>query len=147
MRLYFDTSALAKAYTSEIGSADVDELLGRGTTLFLSELNRVELRCMLARRFRTGELNTLQEQAIWSQFQLDVANESFEPVAMPSSAWAVAAELIDRVAPVALRTLDALHVAIASSLPATTFVTADRAQRAAAQQLGLATVGIGLDQQ
>ena len=145
MRLYFDTSALAKAYTSERGSQDVDEFLARGTTIFLSDLNRVELRCMLARRLRSGELSAVQEQAIWSQFLLDVANEFFEPVALPASAWAVATQLIDRVAPVALRTLDALHVAMASSLPAITFVTADRAQRNAAQQLGLATVGIALD--
>ena len=45
----------------------------------------------------------------------------------------------------ALRTLDALHVAVASGLPGVTFVTADRAQRSAAQQLGLNTVGIALD--
>ena len=145
MRLYFDTSALAKAYTSEAGSADVDDYLGRGTTIFLSDLNRIELRCMLARRFRMGELNAMQEQAIWSQFLLDVADEYFEPVPLPASAWTVATELIDRVAPVALRTLDALHVAMAGSLPAITFVTADRAQRNAAQQLGLTTVGIALD--
>ncbi len=145
MRLYLDTSALAKAYTTEIGSADVDDYLGRGTTIFLSDLNRVELRSMLARRFRMGELNAVQEQAIWSQFQLDVADEYFEPVPMPASAWTIAAGLIDRVAPVALRTLDALHVALASSLPDVTFVTADRAQRSAAQQLGLSTVGIALD--
>ena len=145
MRLYLDTSALAKAYTSEQGSTDVDEFLSRGTTIFLSDFNRIELRCMLARRFRSGELSAAQEQAIWSQFLLDVANEFFEPVALPASAWTVATQLIDRVAPVALRTLDALHVAMASSLPAITFVTADRSQRNAAQQLGLATVGIALD--
>ena len=40
MRLYFDTSALAKAYTSERGSADVDDFLARGTTVFLSDLPR-----------------------------------------------------------------------------------------------------------
>ena len=145
MRLYLDTSALAKAYTSERGSTDVDEFLSRSTTIFLSDLNRVELRCMLARRFRSGELSAAQEQASWSQFLLDVANEFFEPVALPASAWTVATQLIDRVAPVALRPLDALHVAMASSLPTITFVTADRAQRNAAQQLGLATVGIALD--
>ena len=145
MRLYFDTSALAKAYTIETGSADVDDFLGRGTTIFLSDLNRIELRCLLARRFRMGELNAMQEQAIWSQFLLDVADEFFEPVPLPATAWTVATELIDRVAPVALRTLDALHVAMASSLPAITFVTADRAQRNAAQQLGVNTVGIALD--
>ena len=145
MQLYFDTSALAKAYTSESGSADVDDFLSRGTTVFLSDLNRVELRCMLARRFRMGELNAMQEQAIWSQFLLDVADEYFEPVPMPASAWTIATGLIDRVAPVSLRTLDALHVALASGLPGVTFVTADRAQRSAAQQLGLNTVGIALD--
>ncbi len=145
MRLYFDTSALAKAYTSERGSADVDDFLARGTTVFLSDLNRVEMRCMLARRLRSGEISAVQEQAMWSQFLLDISNEFFEPIALPASAWSVATQLIDRVAPIALRTLDALHVAMASALPAITFVTADRAQRNAAQQLGMPTVGIALD--
>ena len=145
MRLYFDTSALAKAYTTEQGSADVDDFLARGTTVFLSDLNRIELRCMLARRLRSGEISAVQEQAMWSQFLLDVSNEFFEPVALPLSAWIVATQLIDRVAPVALRTLDALHLAMASTLPSITFVTADRAQRNAAIQLGMPTVGIALD--
>jgi uncharacterized protein len=145
MRLYFDTSALAKAYTSERGSTDVDDFLTRGTTVFLSDLNRVELRCMLARRMRSGEITAAQEQSIWSQFLLDVSNEFFEPIALPAAAWPVATQLIDRVAPIALRTLDALHVAIASALPAIVFVTADRAQRNAALQLGMHTVGIALD--
>jgi predicted nucleic acid-binding protein len=145
MRLYFDTSALAKAYTTERGSTDVDDFLARGTTVFLSDLNRVELRCMLARRLRSGEINAVQEQAIWSQFLLDISNEFFEPIALPASAWSVATQLIDRVAPIALRTLDALHVAMASALPAITFVTAERAQRSAAQQMGMPTVGIALD--
>ena len=145
MRLYFDTSALAKAYTTEQGSADVDDFLARGTTVFLSDLNRIELRCMLARRLRSGEISAVQEQAMWSQFLLDVSNEFFEPVTLPLSAWIVATQLIDRVAPVALRTLDALHLAMASTLPSITFVTADRAQRNAAIQLGMPTVGIALD--
>ena len=145
MRLYFDTSALAKAYASEQGSADVDDFLARGTTVFLSDLNRLEMRCMLARRLRSGEISAVQEQAIWSQFLLDVSNEFFEPVALPVSAWTVATQLIDRVAPVALRTLDALHLAMASTLPSITFVTADRAQRDAAIQLGMPTAGIALD--
>ena len=145
MRLYFDTSALAKAYTSERGSDDVDDFLTRGTTVFLSDLNRVELRCMLARRMRSGEITAAQEQSIWSQFLLDVSNEFFEPVALPAAAWPVATQLIDRVAPIALRTLDALHVAMASTLPAIVFVTADRAQHNAALQLGMHTVGIALD--
>ncbi len=145
MRLYFDTSALAKAYTSERGSADVDDFLTRGTTVFLSDLNRVELRCMLARRMRSGEITAAQEQSIWSQFLLDVSNEFFEPIVLPPAAWPVATQLIDRVAPIALRTLDALHVAMASTLPAIVFVTADRAQRNAALQLGMQTVGIALD--
>ena len=83
MRLYFDTSALAKAYTSERGSADVDDFLARGTTVFLSDLNRVEMRCMLARRLRSGEISAVQEQAMWSQFLLDISNEFFEPIALP----------------------------------------------------------------
>jgi uncharacterized protein len=145
MRMYFDTSALAKAYTSERGSAEVDEFLARGTTIFLSDLNRVELRCMLARRVRSGEISAAQEQAIWSQFLLDVSNEFFEPITLPAAAWSAASQLIDRVAPIALRTLDALHVAMASALPAIVFVTADRAQRNAALQLGMHTVGIALD--
>ena len=146
MNAYFDTSALAKAYWPERGSADVDEVLSRADTTFLSELNRIELRCMLARRGRTGELNAMQIDATWAQFELDIAGDYFNVVAMPASAWPTARELIDRVAPIALRTLDALHVAIALAMPSVTFVTADRAQREAATALGIPTIGIALAQ-
>ncbi len=144
MRVYFDTSALAKAYWPETGSGDVEDLLSGAQTTFLSDLNRLELRCMLARRSRTGELNSTQIQAAWSQFELDVASEYFDLTPMPQSSWSIARELIDRVAPIALRTLDALHIAIAASLPLVTFVTADRAQRDAARLLGITTIGIAL---
>ena len=144
MRVYFDTSALAKAYWPETGSGDVEDLLAGAEATFLSDLNRLELRCMLARRSRTGELNAAQIQAAWSQFELDIASEYFELTSMPPSGWSVARELIDRVDPIALRTLDALHIAIAASLPSVTFVTADRAQRDAARLLGITTIGIAL---
>jgi uncharacterized protein len=146
MRIYYDTSALAKAYASETGSADVDDFLSRASVNYLSELNRVELRCMLARRMRSGEIDAVQEHAVWSQFELDIAAEHFDVLPVPPAAWAVAREMIERVTPIALRTLDALHVAIASTIPSVTFVTADRAQRDAALALGIETIGIALAQ-
>ena len=71
----------------------------------------MELRCIRS-ALPHGRAQCNAEQAIWSQFLLDAADEYFEPVPMPASAWTIATGLIDRVAPVALRTLDALHVAV-----------------------------------
>ncbi len=54
---FFDTSAVAKHYRAEVGTAQVDGLLAEiGARHYLSDLSVVELHSVFARLVRTGEI-------------------------------------------------------------------------------------------
>ena len=137
MRIYLDTSALAKAYISEAGSEAVRNAIEHASRTYISSLNVTEMRCLLARRARNGDFTPDIESRLWSAFQADVQDEVFELMPLSASAYAQAAALIDRVAPTPLRTLDALHLTIAEHLEPDCFITTDRQLAKAALTIGL----------
>jgi predicted nucleic acid-binding protein len=60
---YVDTSALAKRYINEAGSEEIDAFLGRWPRVLISRLVVLELRCVLQRRRRAGEIGAAYERA------------------------------------------------------------------------------------
>jgi uncharacterized protein len=63
---YIDTSALAKWYLPEPGSdAFVDFVPGQERAA-ISRLTTVELRCLLARRRRAGDITAQHERDAWT---------------------------------------------------------------------------------
>ena len=137
MRIYLDTSALAKAYISEPGSDSVRSLIELASQTFISSLNITEMRCLLARRARAGDFTAEVESRLWSAFQADMQNEVFDLVRVEPAAYPQAAALIERVAPTPLRTLDALHLSIAEHLDLNQFITTDKQLAKAARTIGL----------
>jgi predicted nucleic acid-binding protein len=137
MRIYLDTSALAKAYLPEVASDTVRSMIAQSSHTFISSLNITEMRCMLARRVRSGHFSADVETRLWAAFQADISNEVFDLFAVQSTAYVEAAALIDRIAPTPLRTLDALHLCIAEHLEPDLFITTDRQLAKAALTIGL----------
>ena len=137
MKIYLDTSTLAKAYLNETGSAEVQRFISLASSTFISSLNITELRCLLARRARVGDFTAEIENRLWSAFQTDVQDEVFELVRLEPSVYTQAAALIDRVAPTPLRTLDALHLCVAEHLDLNAFITNDKQLAKAARMIGL----------
>jgi uncharacterized protein len=140
---YVDTSALAKRYIEEAGSDDVDAFLSGCTRVRISRLAAVEFRCLLRRRFRAREIDAAYEQAALADFAADVGSGYFEIEPLIDRHAIVADQLIGRLADHSLRTLDALHLAVAQSVGASVLATADRAMMRAARALGLPTVTFG----
>jgi uncharacterized protein len=66
---YFDTSALAKRYVEEVGSAWVQALVAQqsGQTIYTSVLTQPELVSALQRRVREGLLEALEAQRLAQQ--------------------------------------------------------------------------------
>ena len=137
MRIYLDTSALAKAYLTEVASDTVRSLIAQASHTYISSLNVTELRCMLARRVRSGHFAADVETRLWAAFQADIANEVFDLYPVQSTAYVEAAAMIDRINPTPLRTLDALHLCIAEHLEPDRFITTDRQLAKAALAIGL----------
>jgi hypothetical protein len=140
---YIDTSAFTKRYIDEAGSDDFDAFLNRLPRVRISRLAVVEFRCVLQRRRRAGEFDRTYEHAALADFAEDVRSGYFEIEPLADRHAIEANELIGRLADHPLRTLDALHLAIAQSVGASVLATADRAMARAAEALGFATVMFG----
>lgn len=135
--IYLDTSVAAPFYWAEALSDAVDELLRQEVELGISSLVEVELCSALSRRVRMGEIERGEAEAIANRFQIDRNNGFYIQLAVELIHYDKARDWI-RQFDTPLRTLDALHLAIAVShnIP---LVTADAGLVASADILGIET--------
>ncbi len=147
--IYLDTSSLAKAYLQEIGSEQVRGLLeASDDSLAISTLSLVEFRCALGRRQRANMLSDSDARKIWSSFNIDLDSDVFDVLPVANEDHIAARHLIDQVAPLALKALDAIHLAVLtrqhSNDNSIRFATSDFQQAAAARSLKIETIGIAI---
>lgn len=140
MTAYLDTSALAKWYLNEPRSEEFVEYLASVEEPIVSSLTITEMRSLLARRRRAGALDSSLEARIFAQFQDDVAQGHLILRPVEDRQVQAAARMIDRLPGHPLRTLDAMHLAVASELRVEELATADRVMAGAAAELGLRVV-------
>lgn len=135
--LYLDTSALVKRYITEPTSEAFDDLFEASAPCAISRLSFVEVRCALARRRRNREISAKLEKEALECFQYDIQSGALVVYPISDREFFQAHALIEQLADLPLRTLDALHLAAATQISATGFATADRTQAAAAAALAL----------
>lgn len=135
--IYIDTSALAKRYLREPGSDEFDDFLGHLLSVSISRLTVVELRCLLGRRRRNRDIDAGVERYAAAAFEDDIAQGFLEVHPLEDRHALGARDLLIRLATVPLRTLDALHLAIATAIGADAVATADDTFEAAAALLRL----------
>jgi uncharacterized protein len=144
--LYADTSALVRAYFADEPDHDLlRELLIEGDEpVVASELARIEFAGAVAAAFRSGR--TSQARKVLDRFDGDCGEDGVITLLRldPDSAFPLAYDLVGKHL---LRTLDAIHVAVALTDVATlaagepiSFVTRDQRQAAAAKAAGLAVL-------
>lgn len=135
--VYVDTSALIKRYITEANSNEFDAFFMARTPLVISRLTLVEMRCALARRRRNGEITTTLEEQAMDEVRTDIQDGALTVYPINDDQVVHALHLIEQVAPLPLRTLDALHLSAALRIDAHEFATADKNQAEAAKSLGL----------
>lgn len=135
--VYLDTSALAKWYLNEKNSHAFVVWIGQQDDVHISSLTATEMRCLLARRKRAGEISTELEQQIFAVFTEDVEHGFLTRHPLTHDHAMAAIRLIDQLPQHALRTLDAMHLAIARSIGAGTMATADHIMAKAAESLAM----------
>jgi predicted nucleic acid-binding protein len=140
---YVDTSALAKWYLPEPGSEAFVEFIRRQDGAVISRLTSVELRCLLARRRRAGELAAEHERDAWLTFEDDLRAGYLHVEALADGHAVQARALLEQLREIPLTTLDALHLAIAQSIGAEILATADFEMAQAAEALGFTVVTFG----
>jgi predicted nucleic acid-binding protein len=134
---YVDTSALAKWYLNEPRSEDFERFAQRHARLSISRLAALELRSLLARRRRAGDVTRRIERDVLAAFAGDLRSGVLEVAPLEDAIALEAERILARARRVPLRTLDALHLATARALGAERFATADRVQARAARSLRL----------
>jgi len=140
--LYIDSSALAKLYVPEAESEKLDAFLRGKRGLMISELSITEVLSAVARRKRERELRPELASKIRDAVLADADSGSFARLHLEPTVHRAAERLLLTMDSVPLRTLDALHVALAFSGAATHVVTFDRRMREAAVQSGLNVVDL-----
>jgi predicted nucleic acid-binding protein len=136
--VYVDTSALVKRYISEAGSDTFDAFFLDRAPLAISRLTIVEMRCALARRRLSRQISAELEAQVLEAFRLDMQDGALAVSSFLEDDLTLAYHLMDEVADLPLRTLDALHLAVARRHAIPEFSTADRKQAEAARELGFA---------
>ena len=139
-RAYLDTSALAKWYLNEAGSEAFVEFLQGLDSAVISSLSVTEMRSLLSRRRRMGDLSVELESVLFAALLDDIDRGWLQSYPLDDARFAEATNLIARYPEHPLRTLDALHLTVAAGLAVSIVATADGVMADAALSMGLQVV-------
>jgi predicted nucleic acid-binding protein len=143
---YFDTSALCRRYHWEPGSDVVEQVFAAsGAIHYVSWLTVLETQSAFALKVRTGEIDAKKLAALRSRLKADIAQRRLSVVRVLKRHYDQAGKLLQtHGSTIRLRTLDALHLAIALDLDsrglAKTLITADTAMAKVAALEDLAVI-------
>ncbi|MFM9886312.1 MAG: type II toxin-antitoxin system VapC family toxin [Burkholderiales bacterium] len=103
----------------------------------ISRLTVVEFRCLLARRRRASEITKSMESRVYATFEKDVGAGSLQVHPVLDEHLIAALGLLALLGRYPLRTLDALHLAIAQGIHCQLLATADKTMADAGKAAGL----------
>lgn len=135
MTTYVDTSVLASYYCPEPLSILAERTLRRLSSPMISELTLVELTSAISRKIREQTLSREEGARILTQLDAHVEDGYYRVMPVRPRDYRVARAWLGQLQGT-LRTLDALHLAVAESAEAMT-LTADKRLAAEARALGL----------
>jgi predicted nucleic acid-binding protein len=135
--VYFDTSALAKWYVNEARSEEVEAYLRQVCPVYISLLTLVEMKSLMARRRRQGDIDAATQVKVLATFEGDVAHGHLVLLPQTVESFQVAESLLGAYPDIPLRTLDALHLGVMRAAGVSTLATADRVMVQAAEVMGV----------
>lgn len=133
--IYVDTSILTAYFCPEEGSAKAQSFLRMQRRLAVSWLTETELISALSRKVRVRELSADAAVEIAGAFRKQMAAGYFEVIAVLADDYRFASRTMASFNN-ALRTLDSLHLAVASRA-GRVLATADRSLALAAKRLNV----------
>ena len=112
---FYDTSAAAKHYRAELGTATIDGLLADSASRhYLSTLGVLELHSVFARLARMGQITPVEFHRLRSRLLADVASGPWQIVQLTQADYQQAQQLLVQHGPArSVRTLDVLQLAVA----------------------------------
>jgi len=139
--IYLDTSILTAYYCPERLSPHAQRLVRSEVRPSISDLAEVELLSALSRKARVRELEPAEAHRVAAQFLAHLEANLYTRLAVERRHYALARDWLARFT-TTLRTLDALHLAVAAAEDLR-FATVDRALARSAADLGIHAVPIG----
>jgi predicted nucleic acid-binding protein len=139
--IYLDTSVIVAYYCPEALSRHVQDLLREQVKPALSFLTEVEFTSAVAKKVRQNELGSVDGNRILAKFTSHADTGLFQIIPVKKHHYQLAKSWIGLLT-TPLRTLDALHLAIASS-EELQLVTSDRSFFQAAEMLDVEARLIG----
>ena len=137
MRIFFDTSALAKRYVEEPDSARVQDLCEQADAIILSIICLPELISTLCRLVREGRVDQYAYHRIKHSVLTDLGDMDICPI--NSEVMAHSVRCLENHP---LRAMDAIHLGCALTCKPDCFVSADRRQVQAARAEGLTVIDV-----
>ena len=135
--VYVDTSVLIKWFIQEQNSSLVDTFFEQKLNYTLSDLVILEFDCALRRIQRSGKITEDYRLKATKALAEQIQDQWFEKVTFSNQIFRDAKRLIEQLAPLALRSLDAVHLTIAQLHGITQLATSDAEMLDAAKKLGL----------
>ena len=137
---YLDTSILAAYYCPEPLSEKVEKIIISARRPCISSLNEVELASAISRKIREKNLLPEVGNKIFNQFQIHLKESLFRLISVDDRHYQTAKNWLLQFA-VPLKTLDAIHLAIAAEGDFT-LLTADRQLVISAKYFGINVVNL-----
>jgi hypothetical protein len=138
--IYFDTSALAKWYLPEEQSNEVEKYIQEHGPVVISDLTVVEMRNLLARHRKEGNIDVTTEIKIFATFEEDIRQKFLICHPLPNDLATGAVNLLAVLSDLPLRMIDAMHLVIAKEIQTDIFATADSIMAAGAKAMGFSLV-------
>lgn len=143
--MYWDSSALVKLYAPEADSGAYEQIADASVRrIRTSAIALVEMYSALTGKERRGELRPGQAEHLFETFLSDVTAGELLIVDCNHAAAAEARRAVRACSrfspPVAIRSLDAIHLGSAIAVRATAIVTVDKRLRQAAKVVGFRVV-------
>ena len=110
MRIFLDPSSLFKLYHREFGTEELELVFSANsiTTVFLSEISKIEFASTIWKKVRTNEISELEAQTTLEMFESDFAKYTF--VVTDSIIIEQARILVSKFGTPGLRTLDSIQL-------------------------------------
>jgi uncharacterized protein len=137
MRVFFDSSAFAKRYVDESGTAEVLAWCDKATELSLSVIAIPEMVSAFCRLKREGTLTAAKYRRLKADLIADIAD-----ALICDTTPQVVQQAVFALERYPLRGMDAIHVGAAMASRSEVFISADVRQCAAAKALGLRILAV-----
>jgi len=140
--MYLDTAVLVKLLVREPDSSFYASLAD-GQLVWTAEITITECYSALLRKEREGTITARHRKAAWKEFESDLAERRVALVGVTRPLFERANAILESCQPaIALRSLDAIHLAAAAQCGSWPLCTNDARMRTAAARMGYPLVPV-----